>query len=347
MGVRGFAGGEEAPRMDPTRPRIAIAIDGGGSKTDAVAVDATGTVLGRARAGGSSPQNLGLEAAFAVVDRLVGDLRHHFGGARPDRVHTYLSGVDLPEEYAAFRAVAASASWAPLEPSALVVENDLFALLRAGADEPDVVAVVCGTGINAVGVRADGATVRYPALGNITGDWGGGWQIGEQALWHAARAIDGRGPATRLTESVPIAFGVDTIDDLIRELHFGRLPVEALSSAAPIVFEAAGAGDGVAGGIIDRQAEEIVILAATTLRRLDLLHADVPVVLGGGIIASGDERLLGGIREGLAERAPHARIREVRAAPVVGAALLAASALGADSDALARLEATLTPTLVP
>jgi N-acetylglucosamine kinase-like BadF-type ATPase len=325
------------------RPRIAVAIDGGGSKTDAVAVDATGAVLARGRAGGSSPQNLGLDAAFAVVDGLVEGLRAQYGGARPDRVHTYLSGVDLPEEYAAFRAAAAAASWAPLDPGALVVENDLFALLRAGADEPDVVAVVCGTGINAVGVRADGRTVRFPALGNITGDWGGGWQLGEQALWHAARAVDGRGPATVLTDSVPVAFGLDSIDDLVRELHFGRLPVTALSSLAPIVFEAAAAGDDVAGAIIDHQAEEIVTMAATTLRRLDLLDAQVPVVLGGGVIAGGDERLLRGIRRGLAERAPLARITEVRAAPVVGAALLAATALGADSAALARLESALAP----
>lgn len=328
------------------RTRVAVAIDGGGSKTDAVAVDSTGGVLARARAGGSSPQNLGLDAAFAVIDGLVEQLRGQLAVTRLDRVHTYLSGVDLPEEYAAFRRAASAASWAPLDPGALVVENDLFALLRAGADEPDVVAVVCGTGINAVGVRADGATVRFPALGNITGDWGGGWQLGEQALWHAARAVDGRGPATSLTESVPVSFGVDSVDHLIRELHFGRLPVDALSSLAPVVFEAAAAGDAVAGAIVDRQAEEIVILASTTLRRLELLDADVPVVLGGGVIASGDERLMGGIRQGLAEHAPRARIREVRTAPVVGAALLAATAIGADAEALARLESELAPARV-
>lgn len=333
--------------IDRGRTRVAVAIDGGGSKTDAVAVDSAGAVLARARSGGSSPQNLGLDAAFAVIDGLVENLRGRLGVTRLDRVHTYLSGVDLPEEYAAFRRAAAAASWAPLDPSALVVENDLFALLRAGADEPDVVAVVCGTGINAVGVRADGRTVRFPALGNITGDWGGGWQLGEQALWHAARAVDGRGPATSLTDSVPVSFGVDAIEDLIRELHFGRLPMEALSSLAPVVFEEAAGGDAVAGGIIDRQAEEIVILASTTLRRLDLLDREVPVVLGGGVIAGGDERLLGGIRRGLAERAPLARIREVRTAPVVGAALLAATAIGADVEALARVEAELSAVRVP
>ena len=40
---------------------------------------------------------------------------------------------------------------------------------------------------------ADGRTIRYPSLGTISGDWGGGWHLGERALWFAARAADGRG----------------------------------------------------------------------------------------------------------------------------------------------------------
>ncbi|MBN9189082.1 MAG: N-acetylglucosamine kinase [Microbacterium sp.] len=323
-------------------PQYAIAIDGGGGKTDALAVDASGAVLARARAGGSSPQILGLDRALGVVDGLVGALIAQLGAA-PVRVHCYLSGVDLPEEYAAFRAAAAAASWAPADAEALVIENDLFALLRAGTDEPDAAAVVCGTGINAIGVRRDGRVVRFPALGAISGDWGGGWQLGEQALWHAARAVDGRGPETVLTGAVPVALGLGSVDDVIRALHFGRLPMAALSAVAPAVFAAASEGDAVAAGLVDRQAEEIVALAAAALRRLDLLGARVPVVLGGGVVAGGDERLMRGIRQGLAEHAPHARPVVVDAPPVVGAALLAAAALGAAPDALGRLASALSP----
>jgi N-acetylglucosamine kinase-like BadF-type ATPase len=330
----------------PATPDIVVALDGGGSKTDAVALTRSGEVVARARAGGSSPQQLGVGGTRTIIDGLMDELLGQVPGAGVLRVHAYLSGLDLAEEVAAFRAAAAAAPWAPADASALVVDNDLFALLRAGTDEPDAVAVVCGTGINAIGVRSDGAVVRYPALGMISGDWGGGWHLGEQALWNAARAVDGRGPATALTTAVPAVFGLDTVGDLIRVLHFGEVPSSALSRACPAVFACADAGDEVARGLVDRQIEEIAVLATTTLRRLDLLESDVPVVLGGGVIAAGNGRLMGGVRAALAAAAPFARVVHVEAPPVVGAALLALSSAGADAAALRRARAEVAGVVV-
>jgi N-acetylglucosamine kinase-like BadF-type ATPase len=257
------------------------------------------------------------------------------------RVHIYLSGLDLPEETDAFRASALSAPWAPADRSSLVVDNDLFALLRAGTELPDAVAVVCGTGINAIGVRADGATVRFPALGMISGDWGGGWHLGEQALWNAARAVDGRGPATALAAAVPAVLGLGAVDEVIRALHFGALPASALSRVCPVVFTCADAGDAVAQALVGRQVDEIALLATTSLRRLGLLDRALPVVLGGGVIAAGNGRLMDGVRSALSAAAPRAEVVHVEAPPVVGAALLALSDAGADATALTRARAAV------
>jgi hypothetical protein len=113
------------------------------------------------------------------------------------------------------------------------------------------------------------------------------------------------------------------------------------------VFACAADGDPVAASLVDRQADEIVTFAVTALRRLDLMGADVPVVLGGGVIAGGDTRLMSGIRAGLDARAPRARIVHVEEPPVVGAALLALSAAGADATALARAEQAVLASPVP
>jgi len=173
-----------------------VAVDGGGSKTDAVAVTLDGIVLGRFRGPGSSPHLIGLASSVTLVDSIIGSLVRD----RPP-IHTgvYLSGLDLPREVDAYRDAIAGLSWGS---GAVTVANDLFALVRSGTESPDAVAVVCGTGINAIGVRADGATARFLALGSISGDWGGASGIGELALWHAARDEDGRGPATSLTAAV-------------------------------------------------------------------------------------------------------------------------------------------------
>lgn len=308
---------------------IVIAVDGGGSKTDAVALELDGTVVAAVRGTTSSPHLIGMTATATLVDELIERLLDETGPRPLASANIYLSGLDLPAEVAEFRAGIAGYAWADA-----VVENDLFALLRAGTSEPDAVAVVCGTGINCIGVRADGAVVRYPSLGMTSGDWGGGWHLGEQALWHAARAVDGRGPATTLSAAIPEVYGLAGIPEVIESLHFGRIASSDLSRLAPAVLAASRGGDAVAQGLVDRQAEEIVLFAVTTLRRLDLLDRVVPVVLGGGVIGSRDERLLTAVEAGLAERAPLARITVVTAAPILGAALLALEAGGASADAL-------------
>ena len=326
--------------------RALVAVDGGGTKTDVVALGEDGAVLGRVRGKDTCPQVIGMRKAVTRLDALVTSVLAEAAVATGDelriaRAGVYLSGLDLPIEIEELRAGLAGVPWVEAA-EAVLVDNDTFALLRAGTPAREAVAVVCGTGINCVGRRADGATARFPALGAISGDWGGGWELGEKAVWHAARAVDGRGPATVLADLVPAALGRPDLASVIEDLHRGRLHRRVLPTLAPLLFQAAAAGDRVAGSVVDRQAEEVVLLAAAALRRLGLEHDEVPVLLGGGVLAARDPRLVRGIEERLAAVAPHARIEFVTAPPVLGAALLVLEADGAGPDALARATAALT-----
>ena len=103
----------------------------------------------------------------------------------------FLAGVDFPSEEQSLREALEERRIA----GHVVVGNDTLALLRAGTERGWGVAVVCGAGINCVGVAPDGRHVRFPALGAITGDWGGGYDVGAAALFAAARCEDGRGPS--------------------------------------------------------------------------------------------------------------------------------------------------------
>jgi N-acetylglucosamine kinase-like BadF-type ATPase len=318
------------------RSAVIVAIDGGGSKTDAVALEFDGTIVARATGAGSSPHFEGLEDSVRTIDALV---RQVADGRPVAHAAVYLSGLDLPHEVTAYAAAVAAHDWSG---ASTVVENDLWALLRTGTESPDAVAVICGTGINAVGVRADGLVVRFAALGPISGDWGGGSGLGEEALWHAARDEDGRGPATVLRPAVLSGMRVGSIAELSEDLHAGRRTTAELAVLAPAVLEAARTGDAVAIGLVERQASEIVAFVTASLKRLDLEDRRVPVVLGGGLIRAGDERLMDGVRRGLAERAPHTEMVIVEDPPIVGAAVLALESGGADADAVARARAGLT-----
>lgn len=303
---------------------VLVAADGGGSKTDLVALSPDGQLVAKVRGAGTSPHLAGLAESVAQIDALVLEVA---GGAAVLRTELYLSGLDLPRELAAYAEAIAGYPWA----QHAVVDNDLFALLRAGTAEPDAVAVVCGTGMNAVGVRADGATVRFPALGPLSGDWGGGSGLGAEALWHAARDEDGRGPRTALTTAIRNRFG--PVKLLIEQLHLGERSSSELAELAPAVFELAGT-DSVAAALVDRQAAEVVAFVTACLRRLELLERPVPVVLGGGILQAGDQRLMAGIASGLVEVAPLAQIVHVTEPPILGAAMLVLEHAGVGLDRL-------------
>ncbi len=318
--------------------RFVLAVDGGGSKTDVVLLDTSGTVHAWERGRGSSPQLEGLGESVRIIDDLVVRALDDRPAEALAHVGLYLSGLDLAEEIADFRRAVAVHGWAT---GRLVAENDLHALLRAGTDAADAVAVICGTGMNGIGVRGDGETVRFPALGPLSGDWGGGAELGDAVVWHAARAEDGRGPATLLRGLLLDAVDAPTVNALIEDVHLGRRPDAGFAALAPLVFEAAHAGDAVARAVVHRQAEEVVAYVEACIGRLGLADVDVPVVFGGGVARSRDPLLLSGIRTGLEARTPRAHLAVVDAPPVLGAALLSLADAGADRAALDRAAASL------
>jgi N-acetylglucosamine kinase-like BadF-type ATPase len=313
---------------------VVIAVDGGNSKTDVVALRLDGTLIGRASAATTSPHRLGVDGSIAVVSRLVAEAAR---GHPIAQASVYLAGLDLPSEVLAYREAIRREAWTSAK---TVVDNDIFALLRAGVSEPDAVAVVCGAGLNAVGVRADGRTARFLAIGVISGDWGGGDAIGESALWHAVRGADLRGQHTYLEQAIPEQFGLEHLSDVTKALHFGGLTRGDLGGLVPVVFALAQEGDEVAGSIVDRQAEEIAVMSASCIARLEL-SGTVPVVLGGGVLRSGDARLLDGVKRHMRELTPGAYTILVDAPPVLGAALLALEHAGASAAALAAADAAL------
>ncbi|MFI9046555.1 N-acetylglucosamine kinase [Streptomyces sp. NPDC053427] len=318
----------------------ALAIDAGNSKTDVALVATDGRVLGTARGGGFQPPVVGTGRAVDVCAPLIAAALAQAGTTGPvDHLSAYLANADLPAEEAALTAEIAGRGWA----HTVTVGNDTFALLRAGlpdAGERVGVAVVCGAGINAVGVGRDGATARFPSLGRLSGDWGGGGHLAEEALWFAARAEDGRGEPSDLARALPAHFGLATMQELIEALHLRVIPDRRRLELTPLLFGVAAAGDPVARTLVARQAEEVVLLATVALNRLDLLGEPTPVVLGGGVLAARHPLLHDRIIQLLAERAPKAVPRVMTAPPVLGAALHALDRAGAGAAAYQRLRAT-------
>jgi N-acetylglucosamine kinase-like BadF-type ATPase len=313
-----------------------LAIDGGNSKTDVALVADDGSVLAALRGPGASHQDHGVEQATRILDGLVRTVAAqagHQAGAIASHTSACLAGADLPEEEEQLTAALRQCGWS----ATAVAVNDTFAVLRAGADQPWGVAVTCGAGINCVAVAPDGRTARYLAFGTDSGDWGGGEGLARSVMWHAMRAEDGRGPATGLAPGVAAHFGLPSVTDVAIAVHKGKLREDDLLRLTSVLFSVAATGDQVARDLLQRQAEEICVMAVTAMRRLGLPTAGTPVVLGGGLLEARNTLLTSAVEERLESAAPGAVPRVLDIPPIAGAALLGLDFLTADAGAARRL----------
>ena len=314
-----------------------IGIDAGNSKTELVVAALDGKPAAYVRGPGSNVHGLGPDACVAELGRLVDRSRVDLPA---DCGVFFLCGVDVPADIDEVTAAVARVGWV----RRAIVDNDSFALLRAGSDAADAVAVVCGAGINCVGRAADGRIARYPSLGWETGDWGGSEMLGRDVLFHAARSEDGRGEASVLPEIVSGHFAM-SVADIGEAVHYRRLPPGRLGELAPAVVAAAADGDPVARMLIERLAEEIVLMAVRALADLELEAA--VVVLGGGMLRGGRGFLFAEVLTRLRRLAPLARPVVAEDPPVVGAALVALEAAGAPAAAAQTLRSAFRNGLQP
>jgi N-acetylglucosamine kinase-like BadF-type ATPase len=301
-----------------------IGVDGGNSKTELLVATLEGEPVSYVRGPGSNTHDIGTDGCIEV---LRGLLERAGVNGTTDVGGFFLCGADLPSDIAELTQAVDAEGWV----REAIVDNDTFALLRAGAaPDVDAVAVICGSGINCVGRTADGRIARYPSLGWETGDWGGSVMIGREALFHAARAEDGRGEPTALVDVVCRHFGTDTVAAAGAAVHYRGVGVGDL---APDVLRAAETGDAVARSLVERLAEEITLMATRALADLELTDRGADVVLGGGMIRRAEGLLFDEVAARLT------RVVVVPEPPVLGAALAALDAAGAPANAERRLRA--------
>lgn len=313
---------------------LVLGVDGGNSKTLALLADETGRVLGAGRSGGSNYQGMGIEAAMREV-RAAAEAALQGAGAVPEDIayaFYALSGADLDLDFQRLEPALADLHLA----RDYALDNDVIAALLSGTDARDAVVIVLGAGTNAAGRNAAGTVIRFPALGWQSGDWGGGGDMAREMVRVIARAWDGRGTATLLTELVLAELGLPDTESLIAGLHAKDISFGRLLALVPLIFAAANRGDAIAREIVFRAGDEAGIMAVTLLRRLGLLNAQPDVVLGGSLFRSENDLLLTVIADRVEEVVPDARLILPEMEPAAGAVLGALEKLGIAHDASVR-----------
>jgi N-acetylmuramic acid 6-phosphate etherase len=261
---------------------LILGFDGGATGTVALLAEPNAhggwRVIGRGEAGPSNQRAVGKVAALAALDAATNSAFAAAGRSRrPARAACLgLAGAGRPDDQQVIRDWAARAKLA----ATVDVVADAALLPAAGTPEGWGVAVVAGTGSMAFARAPDGRTARAGGWGALMGDEGSGYAIAAAGLKAVARAADGRDPATALTELLLTVLGISRPEELIATVAHDRAAVAAL---APVVLDAAAAGDAVADDIVRTAAAELASAAAAAARQLALGPA-VPVALAGGLL---------------------------------------------------------------
>lgn len=255
-----------------------IGIDGGGTKTSAVAADEQGNIHGRVTAGPSNPNGRSLERIREEFQAIKQQLTPYVRDWRNCVIFAGIAGVIHP---ALHEQIAACLQSVYGEVGQLVLDHDgMNALASVTYGEAGVIQIA-GTGSLTFGLGNKGQRCRVGGWGFLLGDEGSGFDLGRRALVQVMRAYDGRGDRTELTELALRKWNLHSPGDLVPQVY-GNEFKETVASFTYELFQAVQKGDRVASTIINDAAEELALSIYTALKEIDLTEGKVPIGLIGG-----------------------------------------------------------------
>ncbi|MDQ0190275.1 N-acetylglucosamine kinase [Alicyclobacillus cycloheptanicus] len=304
---------------------IILGVDGGGSKTHAVVVDAEGNRLGEGLAGCGNHQISGVDIAVANLRQAVeGALRQaHLEPTDVDFVQYGLAGADRDRDFQILRPALAALPFRTWD-----VVCDTLAGLRNGSPDYVGVVLVCGSATNAMG-RNRLQTVQTGGFGALFGDAAGGAYLSEQTFRSAVRSWDYRDVPSILPDAVARHLGFPAMEPLLAYYLDHDIRTVPLSLTL-VLHEAAEARDELAIRILRDTGHELGLAANSVVRRLGGFEGErFPVVLVGSILQKGrSPYLLRTLQETVRRENPDADFVLPQMAPVYGAVLLGMDCLG-------------------
>ncbi len=304
----------------PASTRAVAGVDGGGTKTHAVILDAEFKILGEGLAGPSNPLRVGIANAAGAIREAIDQACEAAEMRRTDLIAAEigLAGARRQELNARMREALLGLGIGEI----VVVGDADIALYGATEGEPGLI-VISGTGSICCGINGRGKTLCAGGWGPIAGDEGAGAWIARRALRAVAHAVDGRGPATSLTAAACSYFHVSDPSDLSTAIYAPTITNERLAGFAKFVILAARAKERIAREILAEGGCELGSAATAVIRNLKLEQETFQVAYVGGVFKAAGELVLAAMREEVKRVAPNAYLAPPRFSPAVAAARMA------------------------
>jgi len=249
---------------------IIVGVDGGGTKTIAIAYKCNGELIGKGLAGPSNFQSVGVETAVNNIKTAVGIATN---GAFPSLVYLGLAGVNTNYGFNTMREALRELG------KEVYIDSDAFIALFAETEGSPGVLAISGTGSVVVGY--DGKRrYKHEGLGWLIGDIGSAYWVGREALRELGKALDGAAPRTIMIDILTDRLGSNDVEGILRWAYFEghACKVTDIASLATAVNEAAERGDEVARDILKRASEGLGRYALIVSRETNV---DVVYAAGG------------------------------------------------------------------
>ncbi|MBI2842488.1 MAG: hypothetical protein HYX78_03730 [Armatimonadetes bacterium] len=304
---------------------LVAGIDGGGTKTECAIVNSHEECLG---VGVGGPSNIVYVGIKTVCESVQSACRAAAGGLGNTALSVRATGcATLPIGNPDMEAVVKS----HLGGEVCYYSEGEVSLACIDVFDRVGIACVAGTGSNCFGFGEGGRRLNQGGWGFPLGDEGGGSDIALHGLRAVGKAVEQRGPATRLVDLASEFFGEEVSQSFLTRLVPQLLSARAeMAGFARMVSRAAHEGDDVARRIIESAADELSTLILSVAGKLFAPDAEFPVALHGGVFS--DNYIADRVASAVREAFPLARVACPVHRPGVGAALLTLHDLRANPD---------------
>ncbi len=301
---------------------LVAGVDGGGTKTVAVVVEKESlTVVGVGISGPSNYHNVGLEKA---VKNIVDAVYEASGGRRVAVLVAGLAAIDTRRDWENVYGALSRSGVA----DKVVVESDQYTTLFAATLGKKGVIVISGTGSVAFGVDDQGRRYKAGNFGYLIGDEGSAYWIGQLAIRHTLKFMDGRRKVGEaLAKRIMEVLNVRTPEDLNDKAYVEGLSVEDIAALAKHVNEVAEkCGDEVAQSILRAAGAELALACVAVLERMGAKDEEVGVYCSGSVWNS--RYVYETFEKAVKMFNPRAKVSKLPYLPVVGSLMIALKEAG-------------------
>jgi N-acetylglucosamine kinase-like BadF-type ATPase len=266
-------------------PQYYLGVDGGGTKTHVALMNDTRQVVGEGTAGPSNPLRVGVETAVSNILKATDQAMDEAGVLRVDIAAAVL-GLAGVRRADIKQSVKASFTEQIRIRKTTVVTDAEIALFATTLGKPGIV-VIAGTGSVCLGKNEKGKMAIAGGWGPLAGDEGGGVGIAQTALHAVAKASDGRGIATSLTDRASEYFRAAGPENLIVAIYSPQVDNTRIAGFAKFVVDAAQEGDAVAATILQEAGSELGLAACAVIDQLGLRKQKIPIGCVGSVFNAG------------------------------------------------------------